>query len=997
MQLRKAYYIILTLIIAIFFLLPAFGFAQQNMDKTKIQSSKILVLYKERDKDHAGVINYLGQFIDKAGFIFDKMDVEALLAKDLQPDFSRYKGIMTCYLSSQMVGGDVYPRFLLDQMEAGRKIIIVGSYGAYQGLIPKTDGSFIEWNESTQTINTFFWPFGLEFLFGWTSDPNNLKVIHKDKDMAEYQASLSPESLNYYQHYKSVNPANKIYLEIERTDMIDSKSAFVVHTPFGGMILESYGYFWDPRSGKMLQRVDLERFIREGFAGQAPEVPTYKIKSHRELLAENPLPEVPPEKKWVEIPGEIKRHVLALYKKSESPKLEDIPLYDRAELALNHLGVIVDYHAVEDGLPDDEKMRKYRGVVTWHATPFMLQAEGYGNWLIQQINNGLKVVIIQDYGAGVDKENQTDVDVTKKVFRALGIEYSNLNLARAEYFPEIIQQDAEMIGFEKQMDNEYIQYTHKYVSTNPENQVHFSVEDKYSSRVDLVVTGPSGGVALENSAFYFPPGDAERVALVRKALNKEVQPEIAEAPTLGAWIVDPYQFFSKALDLKDMPVPDYTTLNGSRIYYTHIDGDALRSISLIDKAHFAAKFVLEEHFKPYRDLPFSASVISIQMETAGNEYYSPLLELSREIFALPNVEIASHATTHPFNWVLGDPYIVNPKEYPWKIDYRPQDYVSEVWGTKLFINENLAPEGKACNVLFWSGECNPDERALKVIKASGLKNINGGDPIYDDEHPSIAGLCPLSTPYASFRQFHTSAQNDYLYSLFLTGDWGGQKKVINHFEKTETPRRILPMNLYYHFYAGIKHASLDGCKVALDYFRKGKFAGLYASEYVSIAEDYFETRLWREDEAVFIENGGQLKTIRFNKDIYPDVTRSKGVVGYFPYQGQTYVHLAGKQPWKIVFGDTPVTIPYLVQSTYKIDDYERNNDVFMLFVSGFGKGFFEFGGLIPGKRYTVILSDSQNTPVYGDDLIANGEGHFNFECNLEPPKSTYALTLQPKD
>ncbi|MEA1946776.1 MAG: hypothetical protein U9N83_05680 [Thermodesulfobacteriota bacterium] len=234
---------------------------------TKGIGTKILMLYKERDPDHEGILHILTGFIDKAGFTWDKMDVEKLLMEKDKINLSQYKGIMTCYQTSRMVGGDVYPYWLVKQMEAGRRILIIGSYGAYQGLIPKPDGTLIERSESIKTINTFFRPFGLEFRFGWTGEVKNLSITKKVEDMVEHEVKLKPEDINYYQFYKSVNPENRVYLEIERKDMFDSKSAFIVHTPFGGMILEGYGYLWDSKKKKTLQRVDMVRFIKEALEG----------------------------------------------------------------------------------------------------------------------------------------------------------------------------------------------------------------------------------------------------------------------------------------------------------------------------------------------------------------------------------------------------------------------------------------------------------------------------------------------------------------------------------------------------------------------------------------------------------------------------------------------------------------------------------------------------------------------------------------------------------
>ena len=75
--------------------------------------------------------------------------------------------------------------------------------------------------------------------------------------------------------------------------------------------------------------------------------------------------------------GELPRRVLALYKSSElynavegaRPKtawLNEVHAW--AQMPLNWLGLVVDYHDVARGLPDEAQMGRYRGVLTWHQT-----------------------------------------------------------------------------------------------------------------------------------------------------------------------------------------------------------------------------------------------------------------------------------------------------------------------------------------------------------------------------------------------------------------------------------------------------------------------------------------------------------------------------------------------------------------------------------------------------------------------------------------------------
>lgn len=985
MRQRSFVAFVLLLSMLLFSLIPLVSSAAET-------PGKILVLYKERDPAHEGIVQLLTGFLTEAGYTFDSRDVETLLPEN--PDMSPYSGIMTCYQTSQMVGGDVYPEWLVEQMEAGRRILIIGSYGAYQGLIKKPDGSFIEWNESTQTINTFFHPFGLEFYFAFTGDNSKLRLIGADKTYGQFQTAITQPQLNYYQLYKSVNPSNKIFFELERTDMLDSRSALNVITPFGGMIIEGYSYFWDPGQARNFFRVDFPAFMREVFSAKSPPVPKFDIKSHAELVKEYPLPERAPPKAHLDLqPDEIARRVLVVYKKSEAPTLEELPFFNRGAVILEYLGLIPKYWAVEDGLPDDSEMANYRGIVTWHTKRHMHEAQEYGDWLLRQIEHGKRVAILQEYGASYDLQTQEPTTNQADVMAALGIQYTVRGERREEYQPTVRVVDETMLGFEREFSPLSVTYDNTYTSIDPANKVFFSFSDKDYGNVDLGVISANGGISLEQSPFYFPPHDAERIALVRRALKGEVAPEIAEQPTLGAWYLDPYKFLSESLDLDDIPAPDITTLNGSRIFYAHIDGDALESVSLIDGAHFAGFFIHEEILQKYLDIPTSVSVITKFIERIGNKYHHPAVELARDIFALPNVDVAVHAATHPFDWVGGDPYIVNPDSYPYEIGYRPHDLLEEIWGAKLFADHNLTPPDKKATTLFWSGATNPDERALEIVWRTGMHNLNGGDPRFDDEYPSLAGLTPYSLPYPPYRQYLTSAQNDYIYTLFLTGDWGGQKKLLDHFDRTDKPYRVYPMNLYYHFYSGIKNESMDALRYIYDYIRSIDAASIFATQYLEIVEDYYHTHIGFDGQAYWVENNGHLRTIRFNKVVNLNMQASEGIVGY-SHNGQlTYVHLDGSKRRKIVLADRPPDTPYIIQATQFIDRMNTENGELKFIYRGFGNTLLKIGGLKPATEYQLVLAAEGKNPVTASK-ITNAEGVFEFKTQLEAPQTIYSGTLR---
>lgn len=955
-------------------------------------SNNILVLYKERDPDHAGIVQIFTGFLKEAGYNFESRDVEKLLIE--KPDMSPYSGILTAYQTSQMVGGDLYPQWLVEQMEAGRRILIIGSYGAYQAMIRKPDGTFVEWNESTQTINTFFHPFGLEFYFAFTGDPKLLHIVQADKEYAQFQDPITQDDLNYYQLYKSVNPKNEIFFGLNRTDMLDSGSALNVITPFGGMILEGYSYYWDPEKKKTIYRVNFPKFMMQVFSATSPPVPRFKIESHAELVKAFPLPERPaPTMSFKSLPSELPRRVLVAYKRSEAKTLEELPFYNRAGLILEYLGLIPIYHAVEDGLPDDSYMDNFYGVVSWNTKPHMYKAEEYGRWLVRQIKNGKRVAILQEYGATYDLETEEPSSGQAKVMDALGIGFVMRGEKREEFLPELRVFDEKMLSFERQLDPSTVTYDHTYTSKDPRNKVFLSFNDREFGTVDLGIITPNGGVSLGQTVFYFPAHDADRIELIRRALKKEVAPEIAEQETLGAWFLDPYRFFSEAFALNKFPAPDITTLNGSRIFYAHIDGDGLASISLIDGAHLAGFMVYEQILKKYSEIPTSVSVITKFVERIGNAYHHPAVVLARDIFKLPNVDMAVHAATHPFDWVGGDPYIVNPDSYPYKIGYRPHDLLEEIWGAKLFADHNLSPPDKKVTTLFWTGATNPNEEALEIVWRTGMHNLNGGDPRFDDEYPSLAGLVPYSLPYSPFRQYLTSAQNDYIYTLFLTGDWGGQKKVLKHFDRTDKPYRVYPMNLYYHFYSGIKNESMDALRYVYDYIRSIDAASIFATNYLEIVEDYYDTRVGFDGQAYWVENNGYLRTIRFNDLTHVDVERSEGVVGYSFHENQTYIHLDGRKRRKIVLSDSAPKTPYLIQATQFVDRSNFDGQRFHFTYRGFGKTLIKIGGLKPNVNYQLTLKAGGRNGITAS-IKSDAKGVLEYRTILAAPSASYEGTVK---
>ena len=119
-------------------------------------------------------------------------------------------------------------------------------------------------------------------------------------------------------------------------------------------------------------------------------------------------------------PGELPRHVLALYKSSEldndvqgrRPKTATInEVHGWAQMPLNWLGLMVEYHDIDQGLPDERAMARYRGIVTWYQTEEIAEPLAYLRWLGAQMRAGRRVVILGYLGALRDRRTLRSLDL----------------------------------------------------------------------------------------------------------------------------------------------------------------------------------------------------------------------------------------------------------------------------------------------------------------------------------------------------------------------------------------------------------------------------------------------------------------------------------------------------------------------------------------------------------------------------------------------------------
>ena len=665
--------------------------------------------------------------------------------------------------------------------------------------------------------------------------------------------------------------------------------------------------------------------------------------------------------------GLIKRTILVLFDSTETEKPELTLTHTKAEVILNHLGYILDYKDITKGLPDADYMEGVHGILTWFQDSKMSKPAVYLDWLEQQIENGKKVVIIGELGASSDRHgNYLSEETINRFYANFGVK-SEGNETENPFLIDIAYKDTQMMEFERSVDmelNYYIQL--KKISSDLKSYLVLERTDIPDSESQMVFTCTAGGMAAIGYALFYD-----------------------EETFKTQWRVNPFIFFKEAFGYSGYPVPDISTYNGSRMLFVHIDGDALISVSLVEPNKLCGEVVLEQIFEKYK-VPTSASIIPgeiiIGAELPWIKNKKDLKDIVKRMYEIPYIEPAAHGFTHPLHWeknitaIALPPYSKNITAEEQKIleetvyDHLTMDmaYITapfeemarkETLDALKYINENILEDSyKEAKLFFWTGNCSPQPEVVKLCNENGVLNINGGDPIFDAEFNSYSHLCPIRRAIGDAEQFYTAACNENIFTNLWTGPYYGFKNVIEHFKRTESPIRIKPANIYYHFYSGERISSLKALSEIYDYVVDEQYMRIYASEYLKIASDWFATKIYevQKGKEYRIINQGICRTVRFdNCDEYVDLAESQGVIGFLHYQGSLYVHLDKSGTAQIRLTDVQPQTPYLMKSNARINNWKVDLNQITCRVSAVGEVFVKIANAGTAKIHKVMFDNKQ--------------------------------------
>lgn len=654
---------------------------------------------------------------------------------------------------------------------------------------------------------------------------------------------------------------------------------------------------------------------------------------------------------------EVPRVVLGLYDVPVKQTVDTTYVYDIAEMPLNHLGLIVEFNNLRQGVPDIAKRDDVRGLLIWLTDGRGLEVQKLIALVEAASARKIPVVLIGNLPGGADAAGRA-VTLADQNRLLAAIELKSLGgFLPYTYDLKTVIKDTSMVEFERKLPT-VLPALEAVQPIDPQAQSFLAFDRKADEpgRSHAVVITSKGGYVAAGYTHY---EDSSGV--------------------WSQWYVNPFAFFRRVYRTSDAPIPDTTTASGRRIFYSQIDGDGWNNVSSADRYKdrgvYSSEVILRTIAQGYPDFPLTVAPIAGDLDPLwGGAIRSQ--EIARAFFRLPNVEPATHTYTHPFDWSffgkgyrgedelryvkrfakarVAPGFVADPNAPRRPIDDHydaPRSYGDipfnlkrEVEGSAAYIN-SFCPPGKRVRLLQWSGDTSPFADALGAVARAGMMNINGRDTRFDGEAPSYTAVSPVGKMVGSYRQISASHANENIYTNLWQSRFFGFRYLRTSLANTEKPIRVKPIDVYYHMYSGERQASLMALKEILNDARRQDLTPMATTQYAAVGQGFFTARItelapksWRIDQR------GALNTLRFDdaSTLQLDETKSTGVIGERLNDQVLYVTLDPANQSPVVTlrdrGTAPPKRPLLVDARWNLSNMAISGPLITMRAQGYGVG-----------------------------------------------------------
>ncbi|MHC4134828.1 MAG: polysaccharide deacetylase family protein [Planctomycetota bacterium] len=659
----------------------------------------------------------------------------------------------------------------------------------------------------------------------------------------------------------------------------------------------------------------------------------------------------------------VRRHVIVLVGSPHPDGETEDVAHQLLELPLNHCGMVVRRHSIDDGPPPAAWLEDARAVIT-HFDPAAKANDWLWPWLEKAVaRHRLRVI---HFGELTPLEQRGDKRLRRWLARR-GLAYDRVFLRDAVRI-RVRYRAKETCAFEA---DPRIRTTHRGPKNiSPRNRVWVETRDRFrpdDARAP-VVTGPWGGLALDPWA------------VTNGGTNQERR-----------WHIDPFLFFREALGVDGVPAPHPSVLNGRRMWFLHIDGDGFESLSTVRPNTYAARIMLDDVLLRYR-LPFTVSII-VRSLTPDYAIEKPTraMELARRILNLPHVEPASHGVLHTLRWKRDLKPTDPPRTIMWygKLENYEYSQLNEVRESVRFVNERLMEGGRRCALMLWTGDTIPGEDVIAAAGEAACLNLNGGDFRWDRWYDSVGFVSPWSRRVGDALQVYAGATNENMFDGFFTTMPGAFAQIDETIERTGSPRILKPANIYVHFYSAERPPRLRALHDLIQRWGlKEPTAPVFASAYCRAVISAVETARARKiRDGWLLRDFGDCRTARIDEDPRDvDFARSRGLLGARRIRDSLYLHLAAPDA-KVVLAADPAPAPHVEEANCFLETGRLTPDGVTVTATAHNPRLVVFAGF-PAHAPLQVLLDGEE-----QERSADGRGRLRIALD-EPGTTRIAVRLR---
>ncbi|MBV8625661.1 MAG: bifunctional glycoside hydrolase 114/ polysaccharide deacetylase family protein [Herbaspirillum sp.] len=592
----------------------------------------------------------------------------------------------------------------------------------------------------------------------------------------------------------------------------------------------------------------------------------------------------------------VPRNVLVLLDLAPGEDLHTSEAQRFLGIQLNHLGLRYEFRDVgREGLPTEPLAGRYAGVVTWFRSGAIHQS--LGPWLDKRIKESVPVAIFNAFG----------FQMTKLTADMLGL------ASFAAPTPEqlnVVQADPALMGFETKPRVDRGQLENVRLA-DPAARSLLRMRDNRNNVYDAAAITPWGGFALAPFATTTAP--------------------VLDPPR---WVLQPMLFLKQALRLPDIPVPDVTTEGGRRIQTSHLDGDGFPSKAEYPGSPFAVEVLQREIWDRYR-FPVTVSVVEGELSPQGvyPQLSAQTTALARKMFTLPYIEPASHSFSHPFSWAdaMNDTHHADITQMDGDASHTLEvpnykfNLQREIKGSMDYINQTLLPPGKKAEVFLWTGNCVPPPEAIAQTYLDGYLNMNGGDTMITRSRNTWTDIAAQGIRKQGWYQVFAPNQDENVYTGNWTGPFYGFERAIESYELTGEPVRFKAVDIYYHFYAGTKPASVAALHKIHRWAQAQPFTRLYVSQYIRKVIDFENTSIARTSDGTLVyRTGAHLRTLRIPEGAPGPDLAAAGVAGIAPGPEGRYLITSAAQVRLAPRMAETRPLPMLLEAGGQVSDFRRS-------------------------------------------------------------------------